>query len=174
MAFINIEIKARSSAAQQERIRAFMQEKRADYRGKDHQVDTYFKVARGRLKLREGRIENHLIHYQRQNQAGPRQSEVMLYESQPEKVKSLKAILEASLGVLSIVDKTRHIYYIGNVKFHLDEVQGLGHFAEIEAIDRTGNRDRVALLAQCESYMRALGIDETQLISESYSDLLLK
>jgi predicted adenylyl cyclase CyaB len=174
MAFINIEIKARCEAGAHQRMKAFLEKENADYRGLDHQIDTYFRVANGRLKLREGRIENHLIHYQRQNQAGPKQSDVILYESRPDHVHQLKSILEASLGVLTIVDKQRHIYFIDNVKFHLDEVRGLGQFAEIEAIDTRNERNHKELLRQCESYIKALGIQQEQLISDSYSDILLK
>lgn len=174
MAFINIEIKARCETGAHQRMQAFLNQKKADYQGLDHQIDTYFKVTKGRLKLREGRIENHLIHYQRQNKAGPKQSDVMLYESRPAGVHQLKSILEASLGVLAVVDKKRHIYFIGNVKFHLDEVEKLGYFAEIEAIDTDGKRDRKKLLQQCESYMEALGIRPDQLVSDSYSDMLLQ
>lgn len=174
MAFINIEIKARCEEAEHQRMKGFLEKNNADYRGLDHQIDTYFRVANGRLKLREGRIENHLIHYQRQNQAGPKQSDVILYESRPDHVHRLKSILEASLGVLTIVDKQRHIYFIDNVKFHLDEVRNLGHFAEIEAIDTTGQRNREELLRQCESYIEALGIQQSQLISDSYSDMFMQ
>lgn len=173
MAFINIEIKAKCDEAVHQRMKAFLEKENADYRGLDHQIDTYFRVVNGRLKLREGRIENHLIHYQRQNQAGPKQSDVILYESRPDHVHRLKSILETSLGVLTIVDKQRHIYFIDNVKFHLDEVRGLGRFAEIEAIDTSNERNHRQLLKQCESYIKALGIQQKQLISDSYSDILL-
>ncbi|HFD33211.1 MAG TPA: CYTH domain-containing protein, partial [Gammaproteobacteria bacterium] len=47
--------------------------------------------------------------------------------------------LTAALGIFKIVDKQRRIYFIGNVKFHIDEVKGLGSFVEIEAIDEDGN-----------------------------------
>lgn len=173
MPFINIEIKARCTAVAQQRIRRFLEHQQADYRGADHQLDTYFKVPNGRLKLRQGKLENHLIHYERQNQAGPKQSDVTLYESHPNGAEDLKTILTASLGVLTVVDKTRHIYFIENVKFHLDEVRGLGYFAEIEAIDRDGSHGRERLLRQCREYIKALQIEEDHLVSESYSDLLI-
>ncbi len=65
MPHINIEIKAKSN--NQDMIRKILQSKNADFKGVDHQIDTYFKVNVGRLKLREGNIENSLIHYQREN-----------------------------------------------------------------------------------------------------------
>jgi len=65
MTILNIEIKAKSN--NQDKIRELLKSKHADFKGVDHQIDTYFKVNFGRLKLREGNIENNLIHYNREN-----------------------------------------------------------------------------------------------------------
>src|SRR3989304_7677704 len=111
MAHVNIEIKAKSN--NQDAIREILKSKNADFKGIDHQIDTYFKVANGRLKLREGNIENHLIYYERTNKRGPKQSQILLYKSEPNS--SLKEILTKSLGVLAVVDKTREIYFLDNV-----------------------------------------------------------
>lgn len=169
MRVINVEIKARCADA--ERVREVLRQRGARFAGADHQVDTYFHVPEGRLKLREGNIENALIFYRRPDQAGPKQSEVALYPV--ERGAELRAVLAAALGVLVSVDKHREIYYVGNVKFHIDEVQGLGRFVEIEAAgDERANRE--VLLRQCREYMEAFGVDEAALVAESYSDLLLK
>jgi predicted adenylyl cyclase CyaB len=167
---LNVEIKARCSEPQ--KVRDFLESRGAEYKGLDHQIDTYFRVANGRLKLREGNIENCLIFYERSNKEGPKDSEVVLCSSTPGS--SLKNILLKSCGSLAVVDKKRHIYFIGNVKFHVDEVEGLGSFCEIEAIDKQGNIGRDKLLQQCNEYMQLLSIRESDLISCSYSDLLLK
>ncbi len=164
-----IEIKARCS--RQEEIRAILQAREAEYKGIDHQIDTYFKVNQGRLKLREGNIENHLIQYQRDNQEGPKHSQVLLHRSNPES--SLKQILINSLGVLTVVDKKREIYFIDNVKFHLDSVMHLGTFVEIEAIDETGIRNKEELWEQCQTYLDLFSITSEELVAVSYSDLLL-
>lgn len=164
------EIKAICGAP--ENIRAVLNRHGAHFAGKDHQVDTYFNVATGRLKLRQGNIENTLIFYRRPDEPGPKLSTVLLYETTPNA--SLKSLLEASLGVLTTVDKIREIYFIGNVKFHIDEVKGLGSFVEIEAIDTTGAKDEQALLSQCTEYMDALGIDKCDLVTHSYSDMILR
>lgn len=166
---LNVEIKARCSNPK--KVRAILEQERAEYRGLDHQVDTYFKVNNGRLKLREGNIENALVFYERDNQEGPKDSNVVLYSNQPGS--SLKQALSSSCGVLVVVDKQRHIYFIDNVKFHVDEVQDLGSFCEIEAIDQTGDIGREKLLQQCEHYMKLLGIKDEDLMSCSYSDILL-
>ena len=144
----------------------------ADFKGTDHQIDTYFKVSTGRLKLREGNIENYLIYYQRTDQAGPKQSDVILYKTDPNS--PLKQILTQSLEELAVVDKKREIYFIGHVKFHIDQVDGLGSFMEIEAIDANGDINKDTLLEQCQHYMQLLGISEKDLITNSYSDLILE
>lgn len=163
-----IEIKAR--ARDHERPRAVLRERGARFVGRDHQVDTYFRAHEGRLKLREGGLENALIHYRRPDQAGPKHSEVTLYPADPGS--TLKALLTGALGVDVVVDKQREIYFLDNVKVHLDEVRGLGTFVEIEAIDGDGSHSLEALRAQCEELMRAFGIEEQDLLAVSYSDLL--
>lgn len=170
MNWINIEIKAYSN--QSEEIIAQLEALKADYRGEDHQIDTYFNAAQGRLKLRQGNIENALIHYNRNNQEGPKTSSITYYK--PLESENLKATLKAALGVLTIVDKRRKIFFVDNVKFHVDEVAELGSFVEIEAIDKTGTIGKEKLHQQCQYYMELFGIATKDLIAVSYSDLLLQ
>jgi len=170
MKHINIEIKAKCN--NQGKIRSILNSLNADFKGVDHQIDTYFEVNEGRLKLREGNIENYLIYYKRGNQKGPKQSNVILFEIT--RNSSLKDILINSLKVLAVVDKKREIYFIENVKFHIDVVKVLGNFIEIEAIDKSGKIGKEKLLKQCKRYLKSFGIPEKDLIEGSYSDLLLK
>jgi adenylate cyclase class 2 len=167
MSHLNVEIKAR--CGNQDKIRNILKTLNADFRGIDHQIDTYFNVPVGRLKLREGNIENYLIYYQRENLDGPKESQVILFHNNPRS--SLKSILQNALGTLVSVDKTREIYLLDNVKFHLDSVVELGSFIEIEAIDFDGSRGRDVLHEQCKKYMSLLEISSDDLISHSYSDL---
>jgi len=141
------------------------------YIGEDHQTDTYFKVPEGRLKLREGNIENSLIFYNRDNIAGARSSEIILYKYSGDR--SLKDILLKTMEVLVIVDKTRKIYFIGNVKFHFDSVKNLGSFIEVEAIDEEGNTGIEKLKEQCAWYFNFFGLEPSDYVSRSYSDLLI-
>ncbi len=166
---INIEIKARCESI--EELHDLLMAAGASYRGEDRQRDTYFPCAYGRLKLRQGNIENALIHYQRSDLAGPKLSAVTLYPAA--EAEQLRNVLEKSLGVLVVVDKKRRIYFIDNVKFHLDEVQQLGFFAEIEAIDVDGKLGEEQLRLQCNHYLQQLGIRNIQLLTHSYSDLLM-
>jgi len=171
MSFLNVEIKAR--CATPDAIRQYLLTHDAEFRGLDQQTDTYFQVLNGRLKLREGNIENNLIQYNRPDQAGPKNSDFKLVKV-PDAA-GLKAALTASLGIKVVVQKKREIYFIGNVKFHVDEVPGLGSFVEIEAgnIGVGAGFDQPALLQQCQHYMSELGIRDEDLIQVSYSDMLL-
>ncbi|MEA2078127.1 MAG: class IV adenylate cyclase [Candidatus Marinimicrobia bacterium] len=162
-----IEIKAHCD--DQDKIRDILKEERADFKGLDIQTDTYFRVPHGRLKLREGNIENNLIHYDRQDKEGPKQSNVLLYKSAPDS--NLKGILMKALGVLVVVEKKREIYFIDNIKFHIDTVARLGEFIEIEAIDEDGSIGKERLQAQCEQYLTKFSIHKNDLIDCSYSDL---
>jgi len=170
MSHLNVEIKAR--CPDPERVRAALRERNADFRGTDRQTDTYFRCARGRLKLREGTIENALIHYHRENRTGPKTSRVLLVPVEPGSL--MREALASALGVLATVQKDREIYFIDNVKFHVDRVEGLGSFVEIEAIDRDGSIGEPRLRRQCESFLEALGISDSDLLTHSYSDMLLE
>jgi len=165
---LNIEIKARTEKP--EFMQRCMKEWGADYRGLDKQTDTYFNIPNGRLKLRSGNIENNLIYYQRANHAGPKGSHFHL--SPVTDSRSMLDLLTATLGVKVEVRKQRHIWFIENVKFHLDEVGGLGHFVEIEASNRFADLSAADLEKQCRHYMNALNIKEEDLIDRSYSDML--
>ncbi|HVF96104.1 MAG TPA: class IV adenylate cyclase [Flavisolibacter sp.] len=166
---INFEFKARHrNIVEAERI---LQQQAPVFIGEDHQIDTYFNATTGRLKLREGTIEQALIFYERSDAAMAKQSNVTLYQHKPDA--ALKEILSQSLGVKIIVDKQRRIYFIGNVKFHFDTVAGLGHFIEVEAIDTDGSLGLEKLQEQCASFQTLLGVANNDFVAESYSDLLL-
>ena len=152
MVHVNIEFKAKSPNPNL--IREILKNKDAKFKGKDHQIDTYFNVSSGRLKLREGNIETSLIHYERINQEGPKQSDVLLHHPDPSNTQTLKEILQKTLGIMTMVDKEREIYFIDNVKFHLDSVQELGSFIEVEAIDQDSSIGVQKLQKQCPTILR--------------------
>ena len=169
MPHLNVEIKARSTDLKS--IRKYLQDRHAKFLGTDEQTDTYFNVSNGRLKLREGIIENNLIYYNRSNQADPKSSHFQLVRlDQP---KEIKEVLTQSCGIKIIVHKRREIFYIDNVKFHIDELDGLGSFVEIEAGNILADKTESELLEQCNFYMKEFGISANDLVAESYSDLLL-
>lgn len=164
-----IEFKAR--CADPARARQIILGSDARFHGRDHQVDIYFRVPRGRLKLREGGIETNLIFYERPNDLGMKQSGVRIFKpyGKPDK---LREALGAALGVQTVVDKQRDIYYDGNIKIHIDEVMGLGSFVEVEAIDRLGKIGIPRLQAQCYAYRVLLGVRDEDMVAESYCDLI--
>jgi adenylate cyclase class 2 len=167
---INIECKAKVDDLQNEINK--LAELNPKYIGLDHQIDTYFNTSIGRLKLREGTIENSLIHYVRNNTADAKQSDVLLYQHQPNKI--LKQILINSNGIKVVVDKQRHIYFVNNVKIHFDTVAQLGTFIEIEAIQQSIDHTAQFLEEQCNWFINFFQIQKSQFIALSYSDLLLQ
>ena len=170
MATVNFEFKASASdiLALEQQLQAL----NPRFVGEDNQTDTYFNVATGRLKLREGNIENSLIYYDRINTAGAKQSDILLYQHKPDQ--SIKDILIKTLGVKVVVDKKRKIYFIDNVKFHFDRVESLGTFVEVEAIDSDGSIGVEKLQQQCNHYANFFHIAPADYIAFSYSDMLLE
>ncbi len=165
---IDVEIKAKCE--NHDFIRSTLQGKGAYFKGVDYQTDVYFQTTNGRLKLRKGNIEGALVYYERENIKGIKPSNFSLYNSKEPEI--LETILRSSLGVLVEVVKQREMYYIDNVKFNIDIVEGLGKFIEIEAM--TENPDDIENLTKVvENYLKEFNISEEDIQSLSYSDLLL-
>ena len=103
----------------------------AESHGDIRQIDTYFRVPEGRLKLREadpGRTE--LVQYHRPDDAGPKGCDYQLSPCEA----SIKSLLSEALGTHAIVDKVRTLWLWENVRIHLDRVEDLGDFIEFEAV----------------------------------------
>jgi len=156
-------------------ILRYLIEKNARHAGTDRQVDTYFCVPDSRLKIRQGTVEACIVHYNRPDTDGMRRCEYRIEHFAPgdPALEGIRGILSEALGVLATVVKTRDIYFIGNAKFHLDRVEGLGEFFEIEIIGGEGDTAE-ALERTCADYLAALGIGPGDLIGESYSDMVLR
>ena len=108
---------------------------RARYIGTFHQIDTYFNIPKGRLKLREIRGEKkaELIFYERENIAGPKKSEVMILEIQDPK--PFKLFCLRALTKRVVIEKKREIYKYQGTQIHLDYVKDLGTFYRIRKRD---------------------------------------
>lgn len=133
------------------------------------QVDTYFNVPEGRLKLREaspGRTE--LVYYQRPNEAGPKGCDYWLSPADAQ----VKPLLGVALGVLAVVRKVRTLYLWGNVRIHLDQVEGLGQFIEFEAVldEAHGDADGHAKLGRL---MEDFGLMPEDHQTHSYLEITL-
>lgn len=170
MMHANVEIKAKSNNV--DKVREMLKNEGADFKGTDHQIDTYFVVPNGRLKLREGNIENYLIHYERNEDKNSKTSKVTL--SEVDENSNIKNVLLKALKVLAVVDKQREIYFIDNVKFHIDEVENLGSFIEVEARDPDGTLGIEKITEQCAFYKNLFEAQESDLIDCSYSDLVMR
>jgi predicted adenylyl cyclase CyaB len=135
-----------------------------------HQEDTFFKVSKGRLKLRcfpDNKGE--LIYYERIDQAGPKQSDYTITRTHdPE---NLKSTLERTLGILGQVRKTRRLFMVGQTRIHVDEVENLGHFMELEVVMHPGQSPEAGI-AIARDLMDKLEIRESDLVEKAYIDLL--
>ncbi|MEA1996270.1 MAG: class IV adenylate cyclase [Gemmatimonadota bacterium] len=163
-----VEIKARCHDPV--RIREVLESLGASFKALENQTDTFFHTRSGRLKLREGELENLLIGYLRPDTGGPKHCLVNLYEVRD--AMSLGKVLESTLGTRVVVKKTREIFILGNAKFHIDRVERLGDFVEIEVLGRVGTDSVEHLRSSCEDYMAKLGIEPQDLVPEAYADLI--
>jgi len=135
-----------------------------------HQEDYFFPCDGARLKLRVlAPDRGELIRYERDDIAGARRSRYSIARTTDPEV--LLDILTATLGRAGVVRKMRTLYLVGQTRIHLDQVEGLGEFMELEVVlqpeqsEQEGKSIAAALLAD-------LGIDEQQIIGEAYVDLL--
>jgi homotetrameric cytidine deaminase len=165
----NIELKARDP--QPARTLELALALGAEDRGEIVQRDTYFAGAHGRLKLREQQPgDDELIQYRRADSAHARESD---YRRVPtSSAAALREALGEALGTLVVVEKRRRLLVHENVRIHIDDVQGLGSFVELEAV--TGpDADLAAERDSVERLRAALELADEALVAQSYSDLLL-
>ena len=134
------------------------------------QDDTFFFCANGRLKLRElSPSHGQLIFYQRADSRGPKESSYFI--SNTSEPASLRQTLALSLGVSGRVRKRRRLFLIGNIRVHLDHVEGLGHFVELEVVLTEGESIEAGRVA-AHNLMKQLGISEESLLDGAYVDML--
>ncbi|MBI4427630.1 MAG: class IV adenylate cyclase [Ignavibacteriales bacterium] len=164
----NLELKAQvSSLRKAELIAAGIG---ARFVGSLRQVDTYFEVLKGRLKLRVLHTDHaQLIYYQRTNRKGNRYSHYEIYSLGD--VSAAKKILNGILRPFVVVRKTRKLYLYRNARIHLDSVQRLGGFLEFEVIVKRGKPQAARLLHNLRTIFK---IRPQDVIAGSYSDLLAK
>lgn len=164
----NVELKAVDLAPQ--RSAQVCLEIGASDQGVVWQRDTYFQVLRGRLKLREENPGSpHLIQFTRDDRPDPRPSDFRI--ASVEDVDALRSVLEASLEALVVVTKRRHLFLWHTVRIHLDLVDELGAFIELEAVARPDSD--LAHDHELIGELRArLGITDESLVSSGYADQL--
>lgn len=164
----NIEIKARVDDFEAFRARAQALSDRAATL--IAQEDTFFNTAKGRLKLRmQGPGRGYLIYYERPDRGGPKRSDYHLAETHdPE---NLKTALALALGVRGVVRKTRYLFMAGQTRIHLDDVEGLGYFMELEVVMQDGQSEAQGQ-AIAEDLMRRLEVRKDALVERAYMDLI--
>lgn len=164
----NVEIKARVNdpAGLRERIER-LSDTPAELLVQD---DTFFVVPRGRLKLRVlAPDRGQLVYYEREDRAGPKSSYYLVAPT-PDPA-SLHAALAAALGVRGVVRKRRWLYLVGQTRVHLDDVEDLGAFMELEVVLQRGQSAEEGE-AIATDLMARLGIATEDLIEGAYLDLL--
>ena len=136
------------------------------------QEDTFFYTPKGRLKLRLLQPDQaQLVYYERPDQDGPKRSNYHIFAtSDPQ---GLKTALRLALGVRGVVRKTRYLYMAGQTRIHLDDVEGLGQFMELEVVLRDGQSDADGQ-AIAEELMARLDVSPEDLLEGAYMDLLEK
>jgi adenylate cyclase class 2 len=143
----------------------------AEDHGEIRQRDTYFNVASGGLKLREESPGHaHLIQFERSHDPQQRESRyrIIVIEDGP----ALRTALDAALGVKVVVAKRRRLHLWREVRIHLDEVDGLGTFIELEAVARPES-DLTREHALVQELREAFAITDARLVSRGYADQLL-
>lgn len=164
----NIEIKARvdSMPELRQRASALADEGPTEIA----QYDTFFHCDRGRLKLRAfSATRGELIFYRRANESGPKESFYALSPTvDPD---GLREALTLAYGQSGRVIKQRTLFLVGRTRVHLDRVQDLGDFMELEVVLAEGESSEDGF-AEARSLMGKLGIQESQLIESAYVDLL--
>src|SRR3954470_3246340 len=134
------------------------------------QDDTFFRCDNGRLKLRAFSLDSgELICYRRTNQRGPKESSFL--RSPTSSPETLRESLSLAYGQIGRIRKYRTLYLVGRTRVHLDRVEGLGHFLELEVVlvdDESAEQG----IREAGDLMDQLGIQPEQLIEGAYLDLL--
>ena len=134
------------------------------------QDDTFFVCSNGRLKLRAFSVsEGELIFYRRDDSAAPRESQYIVTSTACPS--ELRECLASALGECGRVRKKRILFRVGNTRIHIDEVEGLGDFMELEVV-LSEDQTVVEGIATARRVMQQLGISEQDLVEQAYIDLL--
>ncbi len=163
----NIEIKARIN--NYENVKRLVEDLCPTPIKTEQQEDTFFHTTSGRLKLRKTNGESAIMFYDRPNSFEPKQSDIALsFTKNPD---TLKSVLSKSNGIRGIVKKERILYKYGQTRIHLDDVEKLGKFIELEVVlkEKQTAQDGEAI---ANDLMNKFGINTTDLIDVAYIDLI--
>lgn len=134
------------------------------------QDDTFFKCAHGRLKLRAFTKDcGELIAYSRLDVEGPKVSDYRITPTDQPDV--LRETLLRALGPAGRVKKQRRLYLIGRTRVHLDQVEGLGEFLELEVVLGDGEPEAGGI-EEAHALLAHLAVPLAQRVSGAYVDML--
>jgi predicted adenylyl cyclase CyaB len=134
------------------------------------QHDFFFRCGAGRLKLRVFEPDcGELIQYEREDLASPRCSRYQIANTSTPEI--LLDILTRTLGRIGEVRKTRILFLIGQTRVHIDTVEGLGDFLELEVVLRAEQSESEGRQI-AEQLLAEFGIKNEELVSKAYVDLL--
>lgn len=135
-----------------------------------HQEDVFFACDRGRLKLRIFSDDDaQLIYYVRPDQLGPKTSNYVI--SATREPNTLRNALNLAYGETAVVKKKRLLFMYGRTRIHLDQVEGLGDFLELEVVLKEGESVSIGE-NEAKELMQQLSIQESNLVESAYVDLL--
>ncbi|MFC1593480.1 class IV adenylate cyclase [Candidatus Neomarinimicrobiota bacterium] len=163
----NVEIKARIT--DYDKVKRLVEDLCHNPIYTEQQEDTFFNSSKGRLKLRESDGESEIIYYDRPNSYEPKQSDIAIsFTKNPD---SLKSVLSKSNGIRGIIKKKRILYKYGQTRIHLDDVEGLGNFIELEVVleQNQTSKDGETI---AYNLMNKFDIQKTDLIDIAYIDLI--
>ncbi|XP_013403217.1 uncharacterized protein LOC106168620 [Lingula anatina] len=138
------------------------------------QEDTFFVTSNGRLKLREQKSRQstgaELVYYEREDTEGPKSSHFV--KTPIPDPSGFKETLRQAIGIRGVVKKTRYLFMVGQTRVHVDQVNGLGDFMELEVMKDGQSLEEGQAIA--EDLMQKLGIDKKDLVTGAYMDHLEK
>lgn len=149
-----------------ETIERLLTQMNANYVGLDNQTDFYFETEKGKLKYRQGTIENLITHYERKIISGVEKTSVYRYDKNPA-IDQIERLRKEKKQI-GVTKKERKIYRIDNIKIHLDKLPDGQRFIEIEAIDLTNQFTDIELITQCLTIKSKLLIMDNDLIKTGY------
>ncbi len=137
-----------------------------------HQIDTYFIVGNSRLKLREEKDKNQLVFYRRPNTLYSKFSKYYIINISIYFFSIVKKLLALIFGVKVVINKKRDLFIYKNTRIHLDEVEKLGEFIEVETLFKKNIKEK-KLKKEHYFILKFLGLNDLKTVRESYSDLML-
>jgi len=153
------------------RITASLKKIEARHKGEFYQIDTYYNCRNSRLKIREINNKNfELIFYQRANSKNSKSCNYQILDIKKDQIKIIKSILKNTLGEKVVIKKERDLWIYKHTRIHLDKIDKLGKFLELETVIKKINHRGGKI--EHDELINLLGLSSYKKYGKSYSDLL--